>query len=423
MRLRQPPSEFMNSMNDIRKNEILAIVTMIFYLSGCGQPSTPQLDRDILDKYLKQTNSASKEVANAAVIRILKEDSVKISSIDRIQLAAFFDKINDINQALKQLEIVGDDDKFAALARLNEGRIHFFRTRFAKKAETSLKKSAQLDPTSPAPLTLLASIYDIQNRFKERNDCYIKIDELSAMTRDQLIHWTCDRRPDASLREIAILLDAFVKADPTDTFSLLALVDEFRNRGEFDKANKSIEIILKINLTDSELIKARLSLAETEWDRGNFFEAEKQINQILLGHEKDSLESFRYYRLLSLIQAEAKNYKLAERNLIQAISYKPLDREVNQLMVLVQRLQKKIESVLPYELRLSQIDRLEDLSQKSIATLHRDDPTWLINIAEIANIIGRHDIARAWFRQVLVKDPLNPEIQKRIFQLDQFLKL
>lgn len=423
MRLRQPPSEFMNSMNDIRKNEILAIVTMIFYLSGCGQPSTPQLDRDILDKYLKQTNSASKEVANAAVIRILKEDSVKISSIDRIQLAAFFDKINDINQALKQLEIVGDDDKSAALARLNEGRIHFFRTRFAKKAETSLKKSAQLDPTSPAPLTLLASIYDIQNRFKERNDCYIKIDELSAMTRDQLIHWTCDRRPDASLREIAILLDAFVKADPTDTFSLLALVDEFRNRGEFDKANKSIEIILKINLTDSELIKARLSLAETEWDRGNFFEAEKQINQILLGHEKDSLESFRYYRLLSLIQAEAKNYKLAERNLIQAISYKPLDREVNQLMVLVQRLQKKIESVLPYELRLSQIDRLEDLSQKSIATLHRDDPTWLINIAEIANIIGRHDIARAWFRQVLVKDPLNPEIQKRIFQLDQFLKL
>ena len=124
MRLRQPPSEFMNSMNDLRKNEIFAIVTMILYMSGCGQPSTPQLDRDILDKYLKQTNSASKEVANAAVIRILKEDSVKISSIDRIQLAAFFDKINDINQALKQLEIVGDDDKSAALARLNEGRIH-----------------------------------------------------------------------------------------------------------------------------------------------------------------------------------------------------------------------------------------------------------------------------------------------------------
>ena len=68
------------------------------------------------------------------------------------------------------------------------------------------------------------------------------------------------------------------------------------------------------------------------------------------------------------------------------------------------------------------MDHLEDLAQKAMATLHRDDPAWLEQVAAAAAELGRYDVARAWLRQILAKDPLNQKIQAAIFQLTERLK-
>ena len=117
-----------------------------------------------------------------------------------------------------------------------------------------------------------------------------------------------------------------------------------------------------------------------------------------------------------------KSYQRAESDLNQALKNKPLDREINQLIVQVQRFQKQPELARKYESQLNQIDRLEDLAQKSTASLYRDDKLWLEKIADIAAQSGRDQVAMAWLRQILVKDPLNSEIQKKIYQIGERLK-
>ena len=213
------------SMKWNQKIALIFFSAIFLQLSGCGALSDPKLDRETLNNFLKPVNAIDLKTAESAVNRLLIQDKEGLSSSDRLQIAAYFDKIDDPNRAIEHLKKIHDDDKLASLARLNEGRLHFIRTRLATKAEEALKKSVAIDPNRTDSWALLASIYDIQNRLQERDQCYAKLDELSSLNRDQLIHWTCRRRPDAAIREIGELLGAFVKADPTDSISVLALAD------------------------------------------------------------------------------------------------------------------------------------------------------------------------------------------------------
>jgi tetratricopeptide (TPR) repeat protein len=242
------------------------------------------------------------------------------------------------------------------------------------------------------------------------------------LNRDQLIHWTCSRRPDAAIREIGELLRAFVKADPTDSTSAQALADHLRLKGDFENASKLISKVLENHSDNTTLVSCQILNAEIAWDRGDLIITEKILGEMKFDVKYDPTLQSRFYRISSLIQISRKNYQRAESDLILALKNKPLDREINQLMVQVQRFQKRPELARKYESQLNQIDRLEDLAQKSTASLYRDDKLWLEKIADIAAQSGRDQVAMAWLRQILIKDPINSEIQKKIYQLGQRLK-
>jgi len=410
------------SMKLNQKIALACISSIVMQLSGCGALSDPKLDRETLNNFLKPVNAIDLKTAESAVNRLLIQDKEGLSSSDRLQIAAYFDKIDDPNRAIEQLEKIHDDDKLASLARLNEGRLHFIRTRLATKAEEALKKSVAIDPNRTDSWALLASIYDIQNRLQERDQCYAKLDELSSLNRDQLIHWTCNRLPDAAIREIGELLEAFVKADPIDSISTQALADHLRLKGDFENASKLISKVLENHSDNATLVSCQILSAEIAWDRGDLNITEKTLGEMKFDVKYDPTLQSRFYRISSLTQISRKNYQRAESDLILALKNKPLDREINQLMVQVQRFQKQSELARKYESQLNQIDRLEDLAQKSTASLYRDDKLWLEKIAEIAAQSGRDQVAMAWLRQILIKDPLNSEIQKKIYQLGQRLK-
>ena len=407
-----------------QKTALIFFSAIFLQITGCGALSDTKSDRETLNNFLKPVNSIDLKTVENAVNRLLIQNKEALSSSDRLQIAAYFDKIEDPNRAIEQLEKIQGEDKLASLARLNEGRLHFIRTRLASKAEVSLKKSVAIDPKQTEAWALLASIYDIQNRLPERDQCYAKLDELSSLNRDQLIHWTCRRRPDAGIREIGELLGAFVKADPTDSISALALADHLRLQGDFESASKLTEKVLENQSDNTILISSQILNAEIAWDRGDLNLTEKILSEAKAKMEikHDATLQSRFYRISSLIQISRKSYQRAESDLNQALKNKPLDREINQLIVQVQRFQKQPELARKYESQLNQIDRLEDLAQKSTASLYRDDKLWLEKIADIAAQSGRDQVAMAWLRQILVKDPLNSEIQKKIYQIGERLK-
>lgn len=412
------------SMKWNQKIALIFFSAIFLQLSGCGALSDPKLDRETLNNFLKPVNAIDLKTAESAVNRLLIQDKEGLSSSDRLQIAAYFDKIDDPNRAIEHLKKIHDDDKLASLARLNEGRLHFIRTRLATKAEEALKKSVAIDPNRTDSWALLASIYDIQNRLQERDQCYAKLDELSSLNRDQLIHWTCRRRPDAAIREIGELLGAFVKADPTDSISVLALADHLRLQGDFESASNLTEKVVENQSDNTILISSQILNAEIAWDSGDLNLTEKILSEAKakMDIKYDATLQSRFYRISSLIQISRKSYQRAESDLILALKNKPLDREINQLMVQVQRFQKQPELARKYESQLNQIDKLEELAQKSTASLYRDDKIWLEKIADIAAQSGRDQVAMAWLRQILIKDPLNSEIQKKIYQLGQRLK-
>lgn len=410
------------SMKWNQKIALIFFSAIFLQLSGCGALSDPKLDRETLNNFLKPVNAIDLKTAESAVNRLLIQDKEGLSSSDRLQIAAYFDKIDDPNRAIEHLKKIHDDDKLASLARLNEGRLHFIRTRLATKAEEALKKSVAIDPNRTDSWALLASIYDIQNRLQERDQCYAKLDELSSLNRDQLIHWTCRRRPDAAIREIGELLEAFVKADPIDSISAQALADHLRLKGDFENASNLISKVLENHSDNATLVSCQILSAEIAWDRGDLIITEKTLGEMKFDVKYDPTLQSRFYRISSLTQISRKNYQRAESDLILALKNKPLDREINQLMVQVQRFQKQPELARKYESQLNQIDKLEELAQKSTASLYRDDKIWLEKIADIAAQSGRDQVAMAWLRQILIKDPLNSEIQKKIYQLGQRLK-
>lgn len=393
-------------------------LSLLVLWCGCGVQTDPQADRRTLADFLKAPAPSSPGSAvTAAAGRLAALPEKELTPADRLQLANLFDLQNQPEEAIKQLEKIPDQDKNAAQARLGEGRLHLARTRRAAQAELQLKKAVELDPNSVMGWSQLSNLYDIQNRVELRNACYLKLDELSGLTRDQLLLWTSDRRPDAIQRDIGQILELFVKVDPDDAYSALALGEDRRRRGDLKSALPSNKPNLPVYIKDAVAILA----TEIMMDQNDVGMAESVLTALEPAEIKENDLLLKYHRQMGRVQFARKLWAMAEKSLEKAVAVRP-DRESYQLLIQIMKLQKRSADAAVYETQLKRIDRLEDLAQKAMAILHRDDPAWLGQVAAAAAELGRFDVARAWLRQILAKDPLNQNIQAAIFQMTQRLK-
>ena len=395
--------------------------TCLFLLiCGCGFKSDPEADRATLAIFLAKPNQSSPEydAASAAVGRISSLPDDKLKPTDRLQLANFFDFQNQPEQAIEQLRKIPDQDKNAAQARLGEGRLHLVRTRRASLAEMQLKRAVELDPNSVMGWAQLSNLYDIQNQIEQRDACYRQLDERSGLSRDQLLLWTSDRRPDAVQREIGQILQLFIKAEPDDAISALALADDLRRRGELEAAQNAI----KPYTADPNMPAFAILESEILMDQGDTAQAQNALNRVKLVDIKQNDILLRYHRQMGRVLFGLNQFAKAAESLKNAVEHDRHDRESYQLLIQILKLQKSPADAAVFEIQLKRMDHLEDLAQKAMATLHRDDPAWLEQVAAAAAELGRYDVARAWLRQILAKDPLNQKIQAAIFQLTERLK-
>lgn len=389
---------------------------------GCGSAASPENDRNTLANFLKVPAQSPVKAATEAATRLVKLPAEQLNSNTRLLLATFFDLQNQPTEALAQLAIVKEADPLAAQARLGEGRLHLGKTRLAARAEESLKTALACDPKNIPALVEISNLYDIQGRIDERNQIYLKIDELSALGRDSLLLWTSSRRPDAVERERSQIIRLFHKADATDRHSALALVNQLKRQGDLDEAEAVVKRYLPPQRTAGSTTAFQILNAEIELDRGEVQKSLSILNQIKPDDLNTLALTLSYKKTLGRIQFQLKDYDKAENSLKKALAIDANDRESLQLYIQLERLQKRASEAAPFEARLAKIDRLEDLAQKAMASLHRDDAAWLEQVANTAGDLGRYDVARAWLRQILSKEPLNQKIQEAIFRLNEQLK-
>lgn len=392
-------------------------------IAGCGSVSDPDADRRAIEAFVADPAKGDEKAARAAADRLAKVSEGASEPRDHLLLAAYFDAIGESSKALERLQSIPDelpDKKTAAAARLSEGRIAFYRARKARQAETALKSATRLDPGSNLAWLPLADLYDVQNRRTERDTCYARVDDASALDRNRLLNWTCDRRLDAEADEAAQILQALVASDPADIDSAVALAEDKIRRGDFPGARAVLDRIDPAG--DRAAIRTiALRRALIDIDLGEFAAAAERLESVEPDPDEPGDTSLRF-RSLGRIQFQSRNYAEAEASLRKALAAEPNERESNQLLVQTLRLTGRSAEAEPVSRRLASIDRLEDLGQKVRASLRRDDPKTLRELADTALELGRYSLAKAWLRQLLAKDPLNQELQQEIYRVDQLAK-
>ena len=162
--------------------------------------------------------------------------------------------------------------------------------------------------------------------------------------------------------------------------------------------------------------------SEILMDQGDTAQAQNALNRVKLVDIKQNDILLRYHRQMGRVLFGLNQFAKAAESLKNAVEHDRHDRESYQLLIQILKLQKSPADAAVFEIQLKRMDHLEDLAQKAMATLHRDDPAWLEQVAAAAAELGRYDVARAWLRQILAKDPLNQKIQAAIFQLTERLK-
>lgn len=391
--------------------------------ASCGPVSDPDADRRTIEKFAADPAKNDPKTAKAAADRISQSVENAGTPRDRLILAGFYDAIGDSTQALQHLSQIPNDlpdPKTSAAARLSEGRIAFYRTRQARRAETALKSAIRLDPGSHLAWLPLADLYDIQNRRVERNACYARLDQASALDRNRLLNWTCDRKLDSETAEQAQVLKALVAADPYDADSAIALADHDIQSGDFAAAESAINAILAEN-QPAALARITLRRARIAAEQGNA----DQASAILKTVDPTSIDprnAALHCRLQGRLAMQYRKAAEAETALRKALAADPDDREAHQLLVQALKIEGKAKESEETTRRLASIDRLEDLGQKVRASLRRDDPQTLRQLADTAIELGRYDLAKAWLRQMLANDPLNATIQQEIYRIDQQAK-
>ena len=183
------------------------------------------------------------------------------------------------DEAIAALNRIPDDHAIAAQARLLAGRIERQRRRL-RKAEAAFRRAIAIKPGLIEAHKELIYILGIQSRRREVDAEFHELARLTQLTHHDLFTWSLTHfthwNPD-----IVADLDGFIKADPEDRYSRLAVVELLLDRPEVESY---IERILEpLPNTDADALALRINLA---FNLGRFDQAEKLLASAPTGHPR-----------------------------------------------------------------------------------------------------------------------------------------
>jgi tetratricopeptide (TPR) repeat protein len=323
---------------------------------------------------------------------------------DRLLRAQVARERGRLDLALAALEGSSDSEPGAALIWRTRGMLEFERER-ARPAEAALVRALALDPKLVEARRELIKLYGLLSSRRDLAAQYAVLSSLTTLTFDDLYLWCLGRWLKVGPAELTAKLERMLQNDPGDPTIRLALAENLRRLGRLDAAEEALAPLAAVE-PDVRAARAKLAL-----DRGAVDAAAAMLAESPASHA----ESARLLGRLALARGDAAS---AASHYRRALAADPEDRDTLFGLAQALRLAGNADAGKQFLQAARQRDRLESLVENARSLARRDDPRTLREIGDACRSVRRFPEARAWYRLALALDPLDAELQKRLFELD-----
>ncbi len=300
--------------------------------------------------------------------------------------------------ALAAIERIPDDHPIAAQAQLLAGRIERQR-RCLRNAEAAFRRALRLKPGLIEAHKELIYILGIQARRREVDAEFLELARLTQLTHHDLFTWSLTHFTDWS-PDIVADLEGFIKADPEDRYSRIALAELLLDQPDQEA---TIERILQpLPNTDPEALALRINLA---FNLGQFDKAESLLAAAPTGHP-------RIERIRGEIALRHHDIDRAIEHFRQALSAEPYDRISPMQLARALRLKGDQAGAAAYLDRARPLNRLYNLVMRIRSPKRENQVSDLSELGKACEEAGLSEEARGWYALAIAANPLDREAQQ-----------
>jgi predicted Zn-dependent protease len=329
------------------------------------------------------------------------------TSLDHMLQAQLFLARKREDDALAALAQIPDTEPIAPQARLLAGQVELRRSRLPA-AERFLVAATTLDPKLVQAHRELIYIYGMQLRRPELNARFRALSELSTLTFDNAFHWCLTRYNVWEATGLLPELERFLRADPDDRWSRVALAECLRRLVRLDDAEKALKAL---SPDDPEVLVVRARLA---LDRGD----DRAAAEVLAKGPPDHPD---LARLRGKFALSHHDYEAAVRHFRAAYAADPDNRDgIFGLARALNALGRK-EEAEPFMEASRKYDALGSLLEKAGSNEGKKDPTLPRRLGAACERVDRLPEARAWLKIAIAANPLDAEAQQALFRVESKL--
>jgi tetratricopeptide (TPR) repeat protein len=327
------------------------------------------------------------------------------TGLDRMLEAQLATAEGRFDDALGAIDRIPDDHPIAAQAHLLAGRIERQRRRI-RRAEAALRRALAIRPGLIEAHNELIYILGIQSRRSEVDAEFRTLAALTTLTHHDLFTWALTHfthwNPD-----IVQDLDGFIKADPEDRFSRLAVVGLLLERPEVESY---IERILQpLPASDPDALALRINLA---FNLGRFDEAERMLTAAPAGHPRIS-------RIRGELALRRRDLDAAIRHFREALGAEPYDRVSPMHLAQALRLKGDVAAAEAHEERVRRLNRVYNLIVRIRSPKHENQVSDLAELGQACEDAALIDEARGWYARAIAVNPLDTQAQHGLYRLSR----
>lgn len=326
-----------------------------------------------------------------------------VAAVDHLLRADALRELGRPDDALAELRIVPDGDSLGPQARTMEGQVELRRGRL-RLAERHFRRALELDPKIVQAKRELIYIYGQQLRRREMAAIMESLSTQKALNFREAFLWCQSRITKWEPHEQVETLGGFLKNDPEDRWSRLALADAYVNLGRPDDAEATLGPMPEDD-PEARLARARLAV-----ERGDLARADALVAE---GPE-DNSDYARLRGRLALLRRDGPAAVAAYR---AADAAEPNHRDTLHGLVQALRMVGDEEAAAPFAERARAHDELTSLVHYAGTAEGRADKKLPYRLGLAAEAAGEIPEARAWYQVAIDYDPLDPAAQRALFRL------
>jgi tetratricopeptide (TPR) repeat protein len=309
------------------------------------------------------------------------------------------------NESLAALHHVQDDHPLAAQAWFMAGRLERQNHRLGR-AEAAFRRAIELNPGLVKARKELVYLFGMQLRRREVDAEFRALSRLTALSHHDLFTWGLTHftvwGPD-----IADDLESFIRADPGDRYSRLALATLLVDAPEMEsRVERTLE---PLSHTDLEATALRIELRP---NHGRIEEAMAMLKDAPAGHPELA-------RLRGRVALMRGDHPAAIHHFQEALSNEPYDRvslaDLGKALLLSGD-KTRAQAYLARARRLDDVYNLINQVRKPSEENQAPDLTLLGRTCEAAGLL---DEARGWYLLAIGRDPLDAESQQALRRLGE----